>query len=106
MREASDERNSVKKAVNWALRQIGKRNMVLNAGAIKTCTEIRDSDSKSAKWIAPMLFVNSQAILSGGNLALRSHTGPGDNIVPDIDPTVGESCRKSRSSFGPRVLPC
>ena len=52
IREASDERNFVKKAVNWALRQIGKRNTVLNAAAIKTCIEIRDSDSKSAKWIA------------------------------------------------------
>jgi 3-methyladenine DNA glycosylase AlkD len=50
--EASDERNFVKKAVNWALRQIGKRNTILNAAAIKTCAEIRDSDSRSAKWIA------------------------------------------------------
>ena len=52
VREASDERNFVKKAVNWALRQIGKRNRILNAAAIKTCAEIRDSDSRSAKWIA------------------------------------------------------
>ena len=52
VREASDERNFVKKAVNWALRQIGERNRILNAAAIKTCAEIRDSDSRSAKWIA------------------------------------------------------
>jgi 3-methyladenine DNA glycosylase AlkD len=52
VREASDERNFVKKAVNWALRQIGKRNRILNAAATKTCAEIRDSDSRSAKWIA------------------------------------------------------
>jgi len=52
VREASDERNFVKKAVNWALRQIGKRNEVLNAAAIKTCSKIRDLDSRSAKWIA------------------------------------------------------
>ncbi len=51
-REASDERNFVKKAVNWALRQIGKRNTFLNAAAIKTSTEIRESDSRSAKWVA------------------------------------------------------
>ncbi len=50
--EASDERNFVKKAVNWALRQIGKRNAILNAAAIKTCAEIKDSDSRSGKWIA------------------------------------------------------
>jgi 3-methyladenine DNA glycosylase AlkD len=52
VRESSDERNFVKKAVDWALRQIGKRNAILNVAAIKTSIDIRDSDSKSAKWIA------------------------------------------------------
>ena len=52
VRESSDERNFVKKAVNWALRQIGKRNAVLNAAVIRTCNEIRNSGSRSAKWIA------------------------------------------------------
>jgi 3-methyladenine DNA glycosylase AlkD len=52
VREASDERNFVKKAVNWALRQIGKRNAVLNAAAIRTCNAIRNSESRSSKWIA------------------------------------------------------
>jgi 3-methyladenine DNA glycosylase AlkD len=52
VREASDERNFVKKAVNWVLRQIGKRNTTLNAGAIKTCAEIKESDSRSGNWIA------------------------------------------------------
>jgi len=51
-REATDERNYVKKAVNWALRQIGKRNMVLNKEAIKIAREILKIDSKVAKWIA------------------------------------------------------
>jgi 3-methyladenine DNA glycosylase AlkD len=51
-REAQDERNFVKKAVNWALRQIGKRNLHLNQKAIKTAKEIRGIESKSAKWIA------------------------------------------------------
>jgi 3-methyladenine DNA glycosylase AlkD len=49
---AMDERNFVKKAVNWALRNIGKRNSVLNAGAIKTAKEIQQMNSKSARWIA------------------------------------------------------
>jgi 3-methyladenine DNA glycosylase AlkD len=49
---ASDGRNYVKKAINWALRQIGKRNLRLNEAAIKTALEIREIDSKSAKWIA------------------------------------------------------
>ncbi|MFH1447513.1 MAG: DNA alkylation repair protein [Candidatus Micrarchaeota archaeon] len=51
-REATDERNYVKKAVNWALRQIGKRNRELNRMAIRTAKDIRKIDSKSARWIA------------------------------------------------------
>ncbi len=51
-REATDERNFVKKAVNWALRQIGKRNPALNKIAIQIAKEIQKIDSKSAKWIA------------------------------------------------------
>lgn len=51
-REATDERNYVKKAVNWALRQIGKRNSTLNKKAIETAKEIQKLGSKSARWIA------------------------------------------------------
>jgi 3-methyladenine DNA glycosylase AlkD len=51
-REASDNRNFVRKAVNWALRQIGKRNAHLNELAIETAREIQQMDSKSARWIA------------------------------------------------------
>lgn len=51
-REATDKRNFVKKAVNWALRQIGKRNLNLNNKAIEIAKEIQQLDSKSAKWIA------------------------------------------------------
>jgi 3-methyladenine DNA glycosylase AlkD len=49
---AIDERNFVKKAVNWAIRQIGKRNKKLNKEAIKLAKDILKIDSKSAKWIA------------------------------------------------------
>ncbi|MFA5355160.1 MAG: pantetheine-phosphate adenylyltransferase [Candidatus Paceibacterota bacterium] len=51
-REAQDDRNFVRKAVNWALRQIGKRNRNLNKKAIKAGKNIYEMDSKSAKWIA------------------------------------------------------
>jgi 3-methyladenine DNA glycosylase AlkD len=51
-REATDERNFVKKAVNWALRQIGKRNLSLNKMAIQTAKEIQKMDSRAARWIA------------------------------------------------------
>jgi len=50
--KSSDERNYVKKAVNWALRQIGKRNLNLNIKAVKLGKEISLMDSKSARWIA------------------------------------------------------
>lgn len=49
---ASDERNFVKKAVNWALRQIGKRNLALNRKAIAVAEEIRQLESKAARWVA------------------------------------------------------
>ena len=51
-RAATDERNFVKKAVNWALRNIGKRNLNLNKAAINTAKEIQRLDSKAARWIA------------------------------------------------------
>lgn len=51
-REATDNSNFVRKAVNWALRNIGKRNRNLNKMAIKTAEEIKQIDSKSARWIA------------------------------------------------------
>jgi 3-methyladenine DNA glycosylase AlkD len=51
-REATDERIYVKKAVNWALRSIGKRNIDLNKEAIATAEAILKIESKAAKWIA------------------------------------------------------
>src|SRR3989344_608335 len=47
-----DERNFVRKAVNWCLRTIGKRNKALNKKAIEAAEEIKQIDSKSARWIA------------------------------------------------------
>lgn len=52
VRESTDNRNYVKKAVNWALRHIGKRNINLNQKAIKIAEEIQEIDEKSAKWVA------------------------------------------------------
>ena len=49
---ATDERNYVKKAVNWALRNIGKRNPNLNKAAIKAAKDILKMDSKAARWVA------------------------------------------------------
>ena len=49
---STDERNFVRKAVNWALRQIGKRNRKLNSEALKIAKKIQKIESKSAKWVA------------------------------------------------------
>lgn len=51
-REVNDERLYVKKAVNWALRNIGKRNIDLRMSAIGVAQEILKEKSRSAKWIA------------------------------------------------------
>jgi len=61
-REACDERNFVKKAVNWALRQIGKRNGDLWRAAVATAERLRQSGSRAARWVA--------------SDALRELTGP------------------------------
>lgn len=51
-RESMDDREYVKKGVNWALRQIGKRNSSLNKKAIQVAERISNLDSKAARWIA------------------------------------------------------
>jgi 3-methyladenine DNA glycosylase AlkD len=51
-REAHDDRNFVRKAANWALRNIGKRNLRLNKLAIRCAERIRQQDSRTARWVA------------------------------------------------------
>ena len=72
-REASDSRNFVKKAVNWALRQIGKRNLNLNGKALATAKEIQEIDSKSARWVATDAIreLTSQAVVA--RLQAKNH---------------------------------
>ncbi|WP_298506304.1 DNA alkylation repair protein [uncultured Maribacter sp.] len=59
-RESNDERLYVKKAVNWSLRNIGKRNLDLNKKAIETAYEIMEFDTKSAKWIGKKALAELQ----------------------------------------------
>ncbi|HVP23940.1 MAG TPA: DNA alkylation repair protein [Conexivisphaerales archaeon] len=49
---ADDDRNFVRKAVNWALRQIGKRNRALNVEAVKVARELKGRESATARWVA------------------------------------------------------
>ena len=51
-RESDDDRNGVKKAVNWALRQIGKRTPALNGAATRAAEGIRARGTRAARWIA------------------------------------------------------
>jgi 3-methyladenine DNA glycosylase AlkD len=50
-KHATDERNFVKKAVNWALRQLGKRSMALHAPALALARELAASPDRTARWI-------------------------------------------------------
>lgn len=50
--QTTDERNYVKKAVSWALRQIGKRSSGLNPRAVRTAEQIERIDSRAARWVA------------------------------------------------------
>ncbi len=50
--KSNDDRNFIKKAVNWSLRQIGKRNLNLNKLAVETAEKIKSQNTKSARWIA------------------------------------------------------
>lgn len=63
-RESGDARNFVKKAVNWALRQIGKRNLQLNKKAIEVSQRLTGSDVASARWIGTDAFkeLTSEAV--------------------------------------------
>jgi len=50
-RAATDERNFVKKAVNWALRSIGKRSAALNVRAVAVARRLADSSEPAARWV-------------------------------------------------------
>jgi 3-methyladenine DNA glycosylase AlkD len=50
--QAADGRNMVKKGVNWALRQIGKRNLVLHSAALRSCRRLRETGEPAARWVA------------------------------------------------------
>ncbi|HWQ84906.1 MAG TPA: DNA alkylation repair protein [Anaerolineales bacterium] len=77
-RAASDERNFVKKAVNWALRQIGKRSLSLNELAIATALQIQQQDSKAARWVASdaLRELTSEAVQARLETRARQTTTP------------------------------
>jgi 3-methyladenine DNA glycosylase AlkD len=50
-RAAADDRNFVKKGVNWALRMIGRRNAALNAAAVKVARRLSESPDAAPRWV-------------------------------------------------------
>jgi 3-methyladenine DNA glycosylase AlkD len=78
-REAVDERNFVKKAVNWALRQIGKRDSTLNREAIEVALELQQAESRSARWVGSDAFreLTSEAVRDRVNGRRGRSTLPG-----------------------------
>ncbi len=83
IRESADERNFVRKAVNWALRQIGKRNKRLNKSALLVAKRLKSYESKSARWI--------------GSDAYRELTSPGVKRRLHLSPPAGTlSCTRLR----------
>lgn len=71
-REARDERHFVKKAVNWALRNIGKRNLEMNHEAIRAAERIRRQGTRSARWIAADALRELQSAAVGARLRRKA----------------------------------
>ncbi len=67
---ASDGRNFVKKAVNWALRQIGKRNLALNAATVEVCRRLVAREEAAARWVGR----DALAELTSGKTLARIRT--------------------------------
>jgi len=78
---ANDDRNFVKKAVNWALRQIGKRNPELRLAAMEVATRLSASDSASARWIGKDALRELSASLHRSRSSRPSGT-PSKRIAP------------------------
>ncbi|MCA1443051.1 DNA alkylation repair protein [Ensifer sp. IC4062] len=69
---AGDERNFVKKAVNWALRQIGKRSAACHGPAVVLAQKLAGSDSRSARWIGKDALRELQSDRVRTRLGLRA----------------------------------
>lgn len=75
---AEDERNFVKKAVNWALRNIGKRNASLHAAAVACAQRVQQQTGRSARWIAAdaLRELQSEAVTRRWTSSARAATNP------------------------------
>jgi 3-methyladenine DNA glycosylase AlkD len=76
-RAADDERHFVKKAVNMALRAIGKRNAALNAAAVKVARRLSDSQNAAARWVGKDALRELTSPSVTRRLAARRRAGEG-----------------------------
>jgi 3-methyladenine DNA glycosylase AlkD len=77
VRESGDERNFVKKAVNWALRNIGKRNAALNARAVAVASTLKATNGRSARWFG----TDALRELTAAKTLARLGISPGADVV-------------------------
>lgn len=82
-REAGDPRNFVRKAINWALRQIGKRTLALNAAAIETAERILADGPRSARWVASDALRELQSDAVQRRLRTRAARGADGTTDPE-----------------------
>ena len=80
-REASDERNFVKKAVNWAIREIGQRSAELNAAAIVVAQRLQASDSRAARWVGSDALRELTSPKIAQRVARRAERAIGDPLL-------------------------
>jgi 3-methyladenine DNA glycosylase AlkD len=74
LRAANDERHLVKKAVNMALRAVGKRNAVLNAAAVAIARRLAESTAPAARWVGKDALRELTSPAVAGRLAKRRPT--------------------------------
>ena len=79
---ADDDRNFVKKAINWAIRQIGKRTILLNEKAIETALRIKAGNSRSGRWIAADALRELQSEAVFKKLWEKAH--PNQNLTAQV----------------------
>ncbi|NLT35513.1 MAG: DNA alkylation repair protein [Gaiellales bacterium] len=102
-REASDDRNYVKKAVNWALRQIGKRNVALNQAALAAASRIKAQGSRGSSWIAADALRELSAVSAkrGWDTA-AGEAGTADQVV-SVTPEGGMTASVGKPKRAPRA---
>lgn len=96
---ADDERNFVRKAVNWALRQIGKRNAALCVAAMEVAQRLGNSENKTARWIGKDAIRDINAAL------IRRRINASSNRRHSLSPSGTPSKRTARGKPGRSKTP-